>query len=83
MNTPKDSTAERTPGSLHPDGSAAGVQKKKIGWLIEQGGKLIDDDADESIVEYRGAYAVIDKWGRVVWMTKPPNGRYERQPTGE
>ena len=68
----KNSTEKRTPGSLHPAGSAAGVQKKKIAWLIEQGGTLIDDDADESIVKYRSAWAVIDKWGRVVWMTKPP-----------
>jgi hypothetical protein len=71
----KTSIQKRTTGSLHPAGSAAGVQKKKIGWLVEQGGKLIDDDADESIVKYRSAYAVIDKWGRVVWMTKPPNAK--------
>ena len=71
MNKNKASNAD----CLQRPCSAAGVQKKKIAWLIEQGGTLIDDDSDESIVKYRSAYAVIDKWGRVVWMTKPPNAK--------
>jgi hypothetical protein len=71
MNTTTENKADRS-DPLHRAGSADSVQKKKIAWLIEQGGTLIDDDADESIVKYRSAYSVIDKWGRVVWMTKPP-----------
>ena len=49
------------------------VQQAKIKWLIDTGGKLIDDDADETVVEKDGMWAVVDKWGKVSWTPKKTN----------
>ena len=47
MNTPTDSTAERTPGSLHPAGSAATpatAYRDATGWvLFDALGNVIED----------------------------------------
>jgi hypothetical protein len=56
--------------NFEPYGS---VPKTKVEFIIERGGKLIEDHRDHVVLEREGKFATVDQWGRVTWseQTKP------------
>lgn len=90
----KTSTQKRTPGSLHPAGSASGVSRQRR-WQIKQmasnkclvcgkpavkTGYCIKHAKDRAKVQmkWRGTKHTY----KSKWLGSPPNDRTERQPPG-